>query len=48
MDWTKSAASMIAGKEYRYLSPVFSYDKRTGKVLELHHVGLTNSRPSMA
>ncbi|WP_258237666.1 phage protease [Pseudomonas sp. Q2-TVG4-2] len=33
---------MIAGKEYRYLSPVFSYDKRTGEVLELHHVGLTN------
>jgi phage I-like protein len=33
---------MIAGKEYRYLSPVFSYDKQTGEVLELHHVGLTN------
>lgn len=42
VDWTKNAAAMIAGKEYRYLSPVFSYDKRTGEVLELHHVGLTN------
>lgn len=40
--WTKNAATMIAGKEYRYLSPVFSYDKITGEVLELHHVGLTN------
>lgn len=42
VEWTKNAAAMIAGKEYRYLSPVFSYDKQTGEVLELHHVGLTN------
>lgn len=42
VDWTKNAASMIAGKEYRYLSPVFSYDRQSGEVLELHHVGLTN------
>ncbi|MBU0810702.1 MAG: phage protease [Gammaproteobacteria bacterium] len=42
VDWTKNAVAMIAGKEYRYLSPVFSYEKQTGEVLELHHVGLTN------
>jgi phage I-like protein len=43
VDWTGTAAAMIAAKEYRYLSPVFSYDKQSGEVLELHHVGLTNS-----
>lgn len=42
VNWTGNAASMIAAKEYRYLSPVFSYNKQTGEVLELHHVGLTN------
>ncbi|MNZ94279.1 Mu-like prophage I protein [compost metagenome] len=33
---------MIEAGEYRYLSPVFSYDPKTGDVLDLHHVGLTN------
>jgi phage I-like protein len=42
VQWTNKAAAMIAAREYRYLSPVFSYDKQTGEVLELHHVGLTN------
>lgn len=40
--WTDRAQSMISAGEYRYLSPVFSYDQKTGEVLELHHVGLTN------
>lgn len=42
MDWTEKAAGFIAAKEYRYLSPVFSYDKQTGEVLDLIHVALTN------
>lgn len=42
VDWTDNASAMIAAREYRYLSPVFSYDKRTGEVLDLHHVALTN------
>jgi phage I-like protein len=42
VDWTESAAGFIAAKEYRYLSPVFSYDRQTGAVLDLLHVGLTN------
>lgn len=42
VDWTPSAAAMIAAKEYRYLSPVFTYDRQTGAVTELLHVGLTN------
>lgn len=42
VDWTERAAGYIAAREYRYLSPVFTYDKRTGEVLDLLHVGLTN------
>lgn len=42
-DWTDRAAAMIKAKEYQYLSPVFSYDKNTGEVLQILHVGLTNT-----
>lgn len=42
VDWTERGAGYIKAKEYRYLSPVFSYDTRTGAVLDLLHVGLTN------
>lgn len=41
-DWTERAAAMIDAREYRYISPVFSYDK-TGRVLDIKHVGLTNN-----
>lgn len=40
-DWTEKAAAMIAAREYRYISPVFSYD-RDGNVTDLLHAGLTN------
>lgn len=42
VQWTEKAAGFIAAKEYRYLSPVFSYDMQTGEVLNLLHVALTN------
>jgi phage I-like protein len=42
VSWTDKASAMIAAKEYRYLSPVFSYHPATGEVLDLLHVGLTN------
>lgn len=42
VDWTERGGNYIKAKEYRYLSPVFAYDKRTGAVLDLLHVGLTN------
>ncbi|MBK3748263.1 phage protease [Stutzerimonas balearica] len=42
VQWTDKASAMLAAREYRYLSPVFTYDKQTGEVLELLHVGLTN------
>lgn len=41
IEWTPKAASMIAAQEYRYLSPVFSYDAE-GRVLDLFHCGLVN------
>ncbi|WP_137971873.1 phage protease [Pseudomonas sp. F(2018)] len=40
--WTEKGAAFIKAREYRYLSPVFTYDTRTGAVLELRHVAITN------
>lgn len=42
VEWTAAASSHIKEREYRYISPVFSYDKQTGAVAQLHHVALTN------
>lgn len=41
VEWTEKARAMIAAGEYRYLSPVFSYDA-AGRVTKLLHAGLTN------
>lgn len=41
--WTDVAAAMIGRDEYRYLSPVFPYDRKDGAVLELLHLALTNT-----
>jgi phage I-like protein len=43
IDWTAEAAGFIKNKQYRYISPVFSYDGNTGEVLMLHMAALTNS-----
>ncbi|MBN8452259.1 phage protease [Accumulibacter sp.] len=40
--WTAQAARHIADQEYRYVSPVFSYDKDSGRVERLLHAALTN------
>lgn len=42
VEWTAQAAQMIADKQYRYISPVFPYDRRTGAVLGIAHAALTN------
>ncbi|MBJ5275993.1 hypothetical protein JGG07_24830, partial [Salmonella enterica subsp. enterica serovar London] len=42
VEWTAAAAAMVEAKEYRFISPVFSYDK-TGQVLELLNAALTNT-----
>lgn len=36
--WTSQAAEMIASGAYRYISPVFSYDEKTGEILALSNV----------
>lgn len=41
--WTERAAAAIGGDEYRYLSPVFTFDPSTGEVADLLHVALTNT-----
>ncbi|WP_440053370.1 phage protease [Pseudoalteromonas sp. T1lg65] len=40
--WTDAAHNALLAKEYRYVSPVFLYDKNTGRPLVLLHVALTN------
>lgn len=40
--WTATATAMITGQEYRYISPVFTYDKH-GNVTGLLHAALTNT-----
>jgi phage I-like protein len=40
--WAGDTAAMIAADQYRYLSPVFPADARTGEPLDLLHVALTN------
>ncbi|MEJ1402565.1 MAG: phage protease [Candidatus Sedimenticola sp. (ex Thyasira tokunagai)] len=42
-DWTDKAAAHIDAKEYKYLSPVFSYSKKSGEVLDILHIALTNT-----
>lgn len=41
--WTDKAKQYISQNEYKYLSPVFSYDKNTGAVLDLISIALTNT-----
>lgn len=43
VEWTANAAAMIGSREYRYISPVFSYDAKTGAVRSLAHAALTNT-----
>lgn len=41
--WAAAASNLINADEYRYLSPVFSYDAKTGEVLDILNVALTNN-----
>lgn len=40
--WTEAARAFIKADEYRYISPVFTFDPKTGAVLELKSAALTN------
>jgi hypothetical protein len=41
--WTARATAMIKAGEYRYISPVFQYNKETGAVIRLINAALTNN-----
>ena len=43
VEWTARATAMIAAREYRYLSPVFTYDPDDGRTAALLGAGLVNS-----
>lgn len=43
VEWTERASQMIQAGEYRYISPVFTYDKKTGAIKRLLNAALTNN-----
>ena len=42
VEWVGEGRWLVREKSYRYLSPVFVYDKESGEILELLSAGLTN------
>ena len=42
VSWTPSARTHLKNDEYRFISPVFHYDKQTGRPTKLRHFALTN------
>lgn len=46
-EWTPPAAAFIANREYKFISPVFDYDRASGEVLDIRMAALTNS-PGLA
>jgi phage I-like protein len=43
VEWTANAQGMIAAKEYKFVSPVIGYDKKTGAVTSLYMAAITNN-----
>jgi len=43
VEWTPPAAEPLLNKEYRYLSPVFRYQAKDGRVVALSGAGLTHN-----
>lgn len=43
VEWTEKARQHLASKEYRFLSPVFTFHKTTGEIMRLHRAALTNN-----
>ena len=43
VQWTEGAKGFIGQDEYRFISPVFSFDPKNGDVLELKGAALTNT-----
>jgi len=40
--WTPAGRAALAAREYRYVSPAFHHDEKTGEVLSIASVGLVN------
>jgi phage I-like protein len=43
VEWTAKAKAYIDAGEYKFISPVFGYDRKTGEVLQLEMAALTNT-----
>lgn len=43
VEWTARAKEMIEAGEYKFISPVFSYNKKTGAIMRLLNAALTNN-----
>jgi phage I-like protein len=43
VEWTAKAKAMIDAGEYKFISPVLAFDKRTGEVLRMEMAALTNN-----
>lgn len=42
VEWTARGAESVASKEYRYISPVFAFDRETLRIMQIRSCGLTN------
>lgn len=42
VEWTPKGLEAVANREYRYLSPVLIYEKKTRRIVGIASVGLTN------
>jgi hypothetical protein len=46
IEWTSQGRNLIESRAYRYISPVFTYDRSTTSIVKLVSAGLTN-RPNL-
>lgn len=42
VEWTDKGKAHVAAREYRYVSPVYYYERGTGEILAIESVALTN------
>lgn len=42
VEWTQKARNAIESREYRYISPVFAFDERTGRIARFSSFALVN------
>ena len=43
VDWTAEGLNAVSSRAYRYLSPAFTFDRRSNEVLRMVSAGLTNN-----